>query len=410
MTSLLILADDLTGAADCANACRRLGMPASALLNPLAGMGCLSNAGGNMQAVALDANSRNLRPALAADLHRRILRRHLTPSTPLYKKVDSTLRGNVGAEIAATIRLAGIAILAPAFPATGRRTVAGQQQVHGTAVSETEIWRNIGLSGTADIVQMMRAEGLQAVGIPLSCVRQSTASLREQFLASARAGTEVLVCDAEAASDLQAIARASSRLPAPHFWAGSAGLMEYVAATLIQAGKASDIALPAATGRVLTVVGSMSEICANQVRQLNEQRAVQLVSASSDTLAAGEAHPDWLTLRDSLTAALRSGDVMIAVSGDSRLDPASGSLLCLALGRLIAPHAAGLAAIIATGGETARAVLDAVGITALRLAGEVEEGVPISLGTGARPLVVITKAGAFGDTQTLVRCYDALRH
>ncbi|TDG28557.1 hypothetical protein E2C05_20335, partial [Paracraurococcus ruber] len=66
---------------------------------------------------------------------------------------------------------------------------------------------------------------------------------------------------------------------------------------------------------------------------------------------------------------------------------------------------------VATGGETARALLVAAGVPALRLAGEVEAGVPLAAALGAGPvrgLPVITKAGAFGTEETLARCLEAL--
>ena len=59
----------------------------------------------------------------------------------VYKKLDSTLRGNVAAELAAAFGAAGRerAIVAPAFPAAGRTTVGGTQLVHGVPVDETEM-------------------------------------------------------------------------------------------------------------------------------------------------------------------------------------------------------------------------------------------------------------------------------
>ena len=72
---------------------------------------------------------------------------------------------------------------------------------------------------------------------------------------------------------------------------------------------------------------------------------------------------------------------------------------------LAAEHAAGL---VLTGGETARAVCDRVGVRAIELCGEVEPGVP--LGRIASPArAVVTKAGAFGDPGTLCRAVDAVR-
>jgi uncharacterized protein YgbK (DUF1537 family) len=64
---------------------------------------------------------------------------------------------------------------------------------------------------------------------------------------------------------------------------------------------------------------------------------------------------------------------------------------------------------VCTGGETARAVLQAFGTGGLRLVGEIEPGVPLSLTDGARPLPVITKAGAFGRPDTLIHCRAILR-
>jgi len=59
--------------------------------------------------------------------------------------------------------------------------------------------------------------------------------------------------------------------------------------------------------------------------------------------------------------------------------------------------------LVLTGGETARAVLSRLGIRALRVVGEVETGVPILVAEGSG-LPVVTKAGDFGDNETLLRC------
>jgi 4-hydroxythreonine-4-phosphate dehydrogenase len=59
--------------------------------------------------------------------------------------------------------------------------------------------------------------------------------------------------------------------------------------------------------------------------------------------------------------------------------------------------------LVLTGGATARAVLSRLGIAALRVVGEVETGVPILVAEGSG-LPVVTKAGDFGDRETLLRC------
>jgi 4-hydroxythreonine-4-phosphate dehydrogenase len=84
---------------------------------------------------------------------------------------------------------------------------------------------------------------------------------------------------------------------------------------------------------------------------------------------------------------------------------------------MVAKRIARVGGLVATGGETARALLTAAGLAGLRLGGEVETGVPWGLGFGTlarigdrkRVLPIVTKAGAFGDADTLVRCRQALK-
>src|SRR5687767_14292754 len=91
--SILIQADDLTGAADCAARCHHAGLPATIALRPPSG----AWPGG---VCALSSDSRWLAPDMAAQRVRALLAG--LPSTGgarWYKKIDSTLRGNIGAEL-----------------------------------------------------------------------------------------------------------------------------------------------------------------------------------------------------------------------------------------------------------------------------------------------------------------------
>jgi 4-hydroxythreonine-4-phosphate dehydrogenase len=74
-----------------------------------------------------------------------------------------------------------------------------------------------------------------------------------------------------------------------------------------------------------------------------------------------------------------------------------------ALANTIARNPGPIGGLVVTGGATARAVLSKLGIAALRVVGEVETGVPILVAEGSG-LPVVTKAGDFGDRETLLRC------
>jgi uncharacterized protein YgbK (DUF1537 family) len=91
------------------------------------------------------------------------------------------------------------------------------------------------------------------------------------------------------------------------------------------------------------------------------------------------------------------------------VDLRQGRQLSAALADLVAPRLSKIGGLVATGGETARAVLTRAGVVGLRVQGEVEPGIPLCTALGAVVIPVVTKAGAFGDTMALVRCLDAVR-
>ena len=122
----LIIADDLTGAADCAIAFAKRG------LESVVAWEKHTDARG-VQVLSVDAATRRLPPAQAAKLQVEVLAAHYRPGLRLYKKIDSTVRGQPAAELAGLLAYAPaqsegrsrLAILAPAFPGTGRITVNG---------------------------------------------------------------------------------------------------------------------------------------------------------------------------------------------------------------------------------------------------------------------------------------------
>jgi uncharacterized protein YgbK (DUF1537 family) len=160
---------------------------------------------------------------------------------------------------------------------------------------------------------------------------------------------------------------------------------------------------------ILTVVGSMSSISREQARQLAAATRIACLEASVSVLRGGPSDAGWLDLQRHLGAALAQGrDLLLTIAEDTAVDLDEGVALCQALAQLVAPLASEVGALIATGGETARALLCAMGYYGLRMAGEIEAGVPLSVAGGPRALAVITKAGAFGNGNTLLNCYQAL--
>ena len=99
---------------------------------------------------------------------------------------------------------------------------------------------------------------------------------------------------------------------------------------------------------------------------------------------------------------------MLFERGNS-IDPGHSAALLSLLASVTAPSLQRFSGLVATGGETARVVLQAAGIAGIRLGGEVEPGVPWGTTVGDTVISVVTKAGAFGDSGTLARARHALK-
>src|ERR671932_2417042 len=119
-----VIADDLTGAADAGVQLVRAGYRTAVIFY---GERALPD---DLDALAFDTDSRAMPAGFAA---KRVVEtvRAVREARLVYKKLDSTLRGNVAAELAAAFGAAGRerAVVAPAFPAAGRNTVGGTQLV-----------------------------------------------------------------------------------------------------------------------------------------------------------------------------------------------------------------------------------------------------------------------------------------
>jgi uncharacterized protein YgbK (DUF1537 family) len=407
MLRALILADDLSGAADCGAAFTRAG------LDTIVSFG---DAPGAIAAevLAIDADTRRLPSAEAADVVDRLVRRYgAERDVVLFKKIDSTLRGHVGIELAAALRAyrslhpGAVAVCAPAFPAIGRTTVNGVQWMHGDPLHQTELWRLHGLTHTANIPEIMQSAGLQTTLVPLANIRSPGGPLAKE-MAQAPAETDVLVCDAETEDDLQAIALAALHMERKPLLVGSAGLAYHLphAAGLSRQPAPIFHNHPPTAGPLLFVIGSRSHNSLAQIKTLTDCSRTVHLSISPAILLAGPGSPGWQTCQQQLEQAIADQkDVLLAPGFELQVEGRDQSRLSLALARMTAGVSDRVGALIAAGGETARSVLQCWNVSALRLLGELEKGVPVAVTEQwIRSLAVITKAGDFGQPETLLHC------
>src|SRR4051812_28931761 len=210
--TLAILADDLTGACDSAVPFARRGLATRVLLGPRP---VAVGADDRVDVVALDADSRQVTRRLAVSRTTVAARALRTPETTrLFKKVDSTLRGHVGAEILACMRAwdLPLALLCPAFPATGRWVQGGEIFVDGRG--------SIGTVATLAGLPPDRRTGL----IDLATLRAGVDGVQAVLGTLAGAGARVVVADADTPGHLTTLVEAATQYPQPVLLAGAGGL------------------------------------------------------------------------------------------------------------------------------------------------------------------------------------------
>lgn len=401
--AMVILADDLSGAADCGVACTELGLRTVVALRP----GLLVS---GADALAIDANTRAMSASEAAEVTERLALSYRGGGL-FFKKLDSTLRGHLGPELGAvlhawrTVHRDAVIIVAPAFPALGRTTVDGHQHLHGVPLERTEIWRRERRSETASIPAMLQAHGLRAGLLPLDQVRAGVETL-STMLGKLADGCDVIVCDAETERDLAVVAACSLQLGPRALCAGSAGLARQLAEAAGLARPRAAGAMPVVSGSVVFVIGSRSSVSRRQAAALATRDGMANLAGDptatrEELLASGSAAR--------LGAALAAGQDAIIWQPEDPATDAAEARSCGGVAALLAAQRDRIGAVFATGGETARCLLEALDVEALDLVGEIERGVPMGIARGPRRFPVITKAGAFGTDTTLVTCRSLLR-
>ncbi|MGQ9682890.1 MAG: four-carbon acid sugar kinase family protein [Anaerolineae bacterium] len=383
-TGLIIIADDLTGALD-TGAC---------FVAPGRRTIATWEAGAQPEGDVwvLDTETRPLPASQAADRVRTLCTPHIDRCGRLYKKLDSTLRGNVGAELAALHALTGQRILlAPAFPAQGRALRDGCLWIHGRLPPAP------GLLAPWFAAQ----SGLACRLLPLSVVRKGPKAL-VSFLPACP--EPAIIAEAETDEDLHALARALTGMGEGWLPAGSAGLASHLASAWMQpAGQWEP--LPQIVAPLLWVAGSRQPVLGAQLAALSRERAIMRVDrllggllVNGEEVVAAKAQE--------LARALEAGDALLTTCGEPQIAGGERRTAAL-LGQIVrgALERSGVGGLILTGGDVALAVCRALGAHAVAVGGLLLPGIPWGrlLGGAAAGTLVVTKAGGFGGEDVFCR-------
>jgi uncharacterized protein YgbK (DUF1537 family) len=385
-----IVADDLTGASDTAVQFVRAGWDTELQLRP-------RETRASVVAVTTDSRNRPARDAADA-VTSAVKRLRDAGISRLYKKIDSTLRGHVRDEVRAALESwspRAIAIVCPAFPASGRTVVGGEVRVNNVPVAETA-FRN-------DPVTPVSESHLPALlGAP--CIAADSGETAGDFAARLQRSGRTVVVDAATEDDLKRLAAAVALIGGDAIPVGSAGLAQHLA--LIW--RAAEQPAP-----VVVIVTSLQDIARRQAAAVEAAGAFRYEPGPDelvDDRAWARASARILDRLDESNSTL----LLTATMDRSRDLPATliPSRFAELAARVIAHRPRGsIAGLAVTGGDGARALVDALGATGVALRDEVMTGVPIGtlLGGVAEGLPVVTKAGGFGSEEALVLAVRAIR-
>ena len=416
MAAVLVVADDLTGANATAARFARLGMRAVTVSDPTAVGGYTDR----YDAVVVNADSRCASGDVAAARARTAIRA-AGPVPLVVKRVDTTLRGNLGAETGqALATLSGQdphrrvrALIQPAFPASGRVTVDGLQLLDGAPLERTELARDpqwpLHTSSVAELFDAQTQLPVRHVGLP-----RIVAGGAE--LDAALGGDEPLVvCDALDEAHLASVADAAARRaqrdqtrwisvdPGP----GGAEL-----------ARALGLTAPAAPRPPLLVVaGSATELTRRQLGLVERETGCELLDVAAEQLGDPDADTGLAERLAAAISAAPAGGVtgLRTVGADGRLldDPELTRRLPARLAAVVARamRRAPVAGVYTTGGDVTTHLLGELGIGGLEVD---DEAVPLAvLGTAVGGpwdgLPLATKGGLVGDERAAWLCLDRLR-
>lgn len=211
MPQVVIIADDLTGANATGVLLARQGFKTATFLNLDEDFKRTKH---NFNVISTSTDSRGITKEEAYSRVSDVVKFFKDKKVRLFsKRIDSTLRGNLGAEIDAVLdELSGeeLAIVVPAFPASERITVGGYLLVNSVPLEKTDVSKDPKTPVHHTYVpNIIKGQTKYSVGfIPLSKTLKSSDIVKEAILGERDKGSRVIVIDATTNEEIALIAKA----------------------------------------------------------------------------------------------------------------------------------------------------------------------------------------------------------
>ena len=415
------IADDFTGATDLANTLVRQGMRTVQLIDVPAGPPDAALDDVDAVVIALKSRTIPAPDAIAQSLAALAWLQHAGARQILFKycsTFDSTPAGNIGPVAEALMAALGVGftIYCPAFPENGRTIFKGYLFVGDGLLSESGM-RDHPLTPMRDpsLIRVLAAQTSRPVGlVPLAAVSAGPAAIRAEFDRLERAGCAHAIVDAVTDADLHRLGEAAADLA---LITGGSGLALGLPANFRRQGlmpeRGEDAAVSAALDGAAAV---LSGSCSVATLAQNAYMAARRPSFRLDPLALADGDGQIAQALDWAAGHLGKAPILISASAAPEAVRAAqdrlgreraGALVEDALARIARGLVeCGVRRLVVAGGESSGAVVQALGVTALRIGRQIDPGVPwtVASGGGTR-LALALKSGNFGGEDFFLRAF-----
>jgi uncharacterized protein YgbK (DUF1537 family) len=424
-----IIADDLTGANDTALQFHQRGASTKILLDS----DCTPKVKAGTEVWALSSESRNVSPDKAVELVEKAVKT-FTENFSFdfyYKKIDSTLRGNIAVE---TLKILEIleydaAIIIPAFPQEGRITVGGYHLAKGVPIGRTEIAIDPHSPITeSHVPTLLRSQiknsDTDVVGvIDLRTVMNGAGPILIKINELIKEGKKLIIADSTSITDIEQIALAINKCDKKLLPTGTAAgaqvLSKYWLAGIEKTTEDIHIGkLPS-----LIVSGTATQITANQIKKLelsDDYENVNFIPLDMETILNGVSEElverIYNNLKIGVNVCVHTSDLIANFDGFSD-DSFNAELTKDKLAKMITDFLGELTKqvvgkievmLVTLGGETSYKCCKAISSNELRLIDEVAPA--ISICSDINNQWIITKSGNLGNSNTLIEILNYLAH
>ena len=353
-----------------------------------------------------------------------------------YKKIDSTIRGNFGCEIMAAIEAveADCAVVVPAFVQEGRITIGGYQLVKGVPVERTEAARDPHMpvyeSSVVNILKKQVQNGNEIVDlIDFGTVSRGAQAIVLKLNELIKGGKKLIVIDVVSDIDMEQVALAIKKSNYNILPSGSAGLAQVLASDWLQEIKPQRIKKTIPPIPKLVLSGSATELSAMQLKKLennNEINDTHFISLKTEDILKGVDSSIVKNVVDNLQEKSIVAVHVSEITRELKDENSPDTDLLIDEGITKEDFAAKITKYLATlaqkvkqekdfilvtvGGETSYKCCEALYCEHLQVIDSILPAMPLCLGSNAQ--LVVTKSGNLGDSDTLVniikyfRCHE----